>query len=278
MNDDAELLKLTNSTGFVFQIGVRQHIERTFGDHHWEVVGQEHRWDHHLTKQSSFADLVLSHTTYIFRIVIECKRATDREWVFLTPSDSSRSRDRTSAFIFFAPLNTQGGGGWLDFGLQPPSPESAFCVVRGQDERNTPMLERVADSLLPSTEAIAYEEAYLNRTKESRVHPLVIPVLVTNASLVTCAFDPGKVDLAEGRVSAAEFTKVDLVRFRKGLTTNYPGTRVPESLRQANQYGERTMLVVNAAALGNFLAGFRPDPNLGRVVNGFIEASRHARP
>ncbi len=272
MSDNAEILNLANSTGFLFQIGVRHQIRLTTNEHGWGVIGQEHRWHHPITKQTGFADLVLANQSSRFHIIIECKRATGRQWVFLTPSDSTRTTGTTSTFSFHAPNHSEERGGWLDFSLQPTSPESMFCVVMGQDERNTPMLEHVADSLLPSTEAIAREDAVLEGTTDPQAWSLFIPLLVTNARLFTCGFDPGTIDLAQGKLHKADFKEVGLVRFRKGLATNYPGKLTPKTLLEANEYAERTMLIVNASALTEFLVEFHPHPNFGFVLRDFIEA------
>ena len=75
MIDQDELLKLTNTFGFVFQIGVLHEIERTVQKHGWAMEVEEHHWRHPETGQSGFIDLVTRHSReVVFRMVIECKR------------------------------------------------------------------------------------------------------------------------------------------------------------------------------------------------------------
>ena len=65
--------------------------------------------------------------------------------------------------------------GWLDANVDPPSFESRFCVLRGQnpkaEARNRPMLERSASELVLSTEALAAEEKR-NLTGSDRAAPI----------------------------------------------------------------------------------------------------------
>ena len=44
--------------------------------------------------------------------------------------------------------------GWADaIAFNPPAPESSYCLFETQDEKN-PTIERIADTLLPSVEAV----------------------------------------------------------------------------------------------------------------------------
>ena len=71
---DKRLLDTVNSSGFPFQVGLRYEIERTLSDHEWKVDLGEHRWSHGELRESGYIDLVISHSRYIFTILIECKR------------------------------------------------------------------------------------------------------------------------------------------------------------------------------------------------------------
>ena len=97
---DAELLKVLNTSGFPFQIGVRREIERTKPTHGWEVDAEEYHWLHPASKAAGFIDLVSSHDQYIFTLLIECKRVKENgEWLFLTPREYAGDRKRLSALL-----------------------------------------------------------------------------------------------------------------------------------------------------------------------------------
>ena len=62
-----ELLKTANQSGFPFQIGVRNEIERTISEHGWNIVAEEYPWTHSIGGKSGFIDLLAEHKSYIFR-------------------------------------------------------------------------------------------------------------------------------------------------------------------------------------------------------------------
>ncbi|MGC8640474.1 MAG: hypothetical protein ACP5XB_11420 [Isosphaeraceae bacterium] len=115
-----------------------------------------------------------------------------------------------------------------------------------QDEKS-PMLERSADTLLPSVEAAAtdwFSHSWVSNG-ESRVF---IPVIVTNATLYTCSFDAGDISMADGNLPAGAFQAVPFIRFRKGLARVNAGSGV-RHFRDANRQQRRTMLIINAVEL-----------------------------
>jgi hypothetical protein len=73
--------------------------------------------------------------------------------------------------------------GWVDEVLfSPPGLESAYCIFETQDEKN-PTIERIADTLLPSIEAVGREWATFAGVSvgDGRVFT---PVIVTFHSLL----------------------------------------------------------------------------------------------
>ena len=96
-----------------------------------------------------------------------------------------------------------------------PAPESSYCLFETQDEKN-PTIERIADTLLPSVEAVA-KQWFTFRHVSIGTRRLFLPVIVTNATLYTCTFDAEKVSMADGGLSHGDFQEVPVVRFRKGL-------------------------------------------------------------
>lgn len=254
------LLNLVNSSGFIFQIGVRREIERTFNDHGWVVLSQECRWQHPGQGSSGFIDLVLEHPFLRSRIVIECKRATKRDWVFLTPKANKTSSNKVSSFwVNGSDQKNQSDYAWLDPDADPESPESAFCIVQGQEDGKTPMLERIADVLLPATEALAFK--YLG--EKSFSHRFYFPVIVTNANLYTCEFDPGDINVRDGRLSAGkgEFQPANMVRFRKSLANSCEPSKYLQTFDLLRNKEEQTVLVMNAVSLSEILKQFKLRPN-----------------
>jgi hypothetical protein len=278
MNDQDELLKLTNTSGFVFQIGVRHEIERTFQNHGWTVAVEEHHWRHPETGQSGFIDLVVRNIPrVIVRIVIECKRATDQKWIFLVPEDEFEPVATSSVFLSARAQENQDVWAWLTDDIEPRSVEAGFCIVRGQGDKNSPMLERVADILLPSVEAVAIEEMSLEPHSPIGTNALYLPVIVTNARLYSCLFDPADVGMDSGKLSGAKFTEEKMLRFRKNLITGFKDEEKHRDLVEANRQKQRSIWVVNSSHLSEILAGFVTSPRLGSILSALIRSERHRK-
>lgn len=270
--DDAasrDLLRIANQSGFPFQIGVRREIERTQADHGWKITAEEHPWSHQ-GGRSGFIDLIAEHDPYFFSLILECKRVRAKDprsgqgpsWVFLTPREYAASRLRLSGFMAYKlddgkPLDPaespkQDRCGWADaVDFQPETPEASYCLFESQDEKN-PALERIADTLLPSVEAVgrqwfSFGDVY---SGERRVF---LPVIVTNATLFTCTFDASTITLGDGCLPQGDFQQVPFIRFRKGLALQQPGRGKARNFADANRRWQRTVLVVNAACLSAFL-------------------------
>lgn len=259
----AELLKLLNASGFPFQIGVRREVERTTSSHGWTVESEEHHWRHPESKETGFIDLVFRHQQYIFTILVECKRfKEDGSLLFLMPREYTGENRRISALCTNQKREQEKPYlGWCDFEFEPISPESSYCVFHSQDEK-CPMLERIAGTLLPAAEAAGFEElARKAGDKTSRDEwRLVIPLIVTNAKLVTGSFDAEQVSMTAGCLAegTCEFKPVPFVRFRKSLATHFPGGGgmrygYQTPLQRAGLAKQRTVLVVHAPSLAETL-------------------------
>ena len=88
-------------------------------------------------------------------------------WVFLTPRDYTATQSRLSGFMsthkLHEPRRTDVSSDAADrlklvgrrktITFNPPAPESSYCLFETQDEKN-PTIERIADTLLPSVEAV----------------------------------------------------------------------------------------------------------------------------
>jgi hypothetical protein len=266
-------LKLLNESGFPFQIGVREEINRTSGTHGWKIVAEEHPWTRRTGAYSGFADLVLRHENdAVFRAVIECKRVKeDGRWIFLIPHDRAGSVQRTSFFWSGHGENYMERSGWIDLTFNPASPQAAFCTIHGQDDTKRPMLEGIADQLLPATEAIGLEEQRVVNSWNygPSYNHLYVPIVVTNATLTTATFDAGRVGMNNGRLvlEDCEFAEVPCVRFRKGLRGDSP-TLDPQHIYKGdenvlgalNRSGERTIVIVNSVSIAEMLRQLRLPP------------------
>jgi len=264
---DKDIFSLLKNSGFPFQMGVRRQIERTQIEHGWLIDAEEYRWQHPLSNETGFVDLVASHSGFLVSLVIECKRnRDDGKWLFLIPRGHEREQARVSTLCTMKTKTSAGTPeflGWSDFDFTPGSPEAAYCLIHSQDEKN-PMLERITDSLLPSVESVGHKDVALKSEVDYLCdYRLFVPLIVTNATLYAAEFDPEEVDMTTGRLPEGKctFKEVPLIRFRKSLTSHYPRAdrlprdRGPLSLRVLEN--ERTVLVANSASLTESLKSLR---------------------
>jgi len=246
------LLNIVNSSGFPFQISVAHLIRRTQSQREgkWGVVATEHHWRHPTTSADGFVDIVL--LSGIGRMVIECKRTTDAHWIFLVPDGRM---DMRRARLFWSHVNQESPSltDWSDFTIIPQSPEAAFCTLRGQGPSDQPMLERVSNLLLASTEALAAQEIELGPHRSFGPARVYFPVIVTNAILQVCSFDPSSIDLSTGHLPDAAFQEVPFIRFRKPFSSAFSPQAVPTTIEETNALADRTIFVANATHLPQIL-------------------------
>jgi hypothetical protein len=243
-----ELLKLANASGYFFQDRLREEIDQANGQHGWRVAAEEHRWCGE-DGQEGFIDLVLENSN--LRIVVEAKRTRDASWVFLVPQDSSGcSVVRSRCLWTYRSQGEPPKLGWRDASVLPTSPEARFCVIRGQGDRDQPMLERLGGILLRSTESLAEEEIRIGSPPQFGAGVRIyFPMIVTNAQMYVCFYDPKSVDLATGELPEGKFQELNFLRFRKGLSTRWPISSDTPSLRDANREKERTLFIVKGENL-----------------------------
>lgn len=241
------LLNLVNASGFLFQLRVEQESANLKGI--WDIAAREHRWFDPQEENEGFIDLVLK--SGFGRMVVECKRVTNANWVFLVPN----KKDNTAyARIMWTVRQApdKNIAEWHDFYVTPVSPEATFCIVRGQGEKDTPMLERLSSLVLRSLESLANEE--LNYSERSDTETCIyFPVIVTNAVLHVCRFDPSKIDISTGQIDDADFEQVPLVRFRKNFSSTISSIKPQKNLETSNRSNERTLFVINSDHLAESL-------------------------
>lgn len=117
------------------------------------------------------------------------------------------------------------------------------------------MLEPLARGLLSQTHALG--DAY--GVEYGAGVTYLIPVLVTNAALSVCEYDPETLDLQKGVLGQARFVPVDFLRFRKAMVSDrsndYDRDDMPLNEWAADRH--RTVFIVTPAGLRTFLSGFR---------------------
>lgn len=276
MSKPQDVLQQTVRSGFPFQLRVEEEVRATYSSHHWSVASREHPWRNPETGSSGFIDIALKHDAYsTFRMVLECKRiraedARQLRWVFLLPDKTAQAKELTSCLEVegWARPSAQTAT-WEDVRLwdnvlsTPASLESEFCILPNDEQRRQPILESLAAEVVDSIEGLAHEEVSIARSQNPACHLrlFIFPVIVTNAEIVVCRFDPARVSIDSGLLdsSDAEFETVPFIRFRKSLATQFPEGSYYD-LASANRARERTIFVANAASISKLLCGWQVAP------------------
>src|SRR5574337_442937 len=208
-----DLLKLVNASGFLFQLRVEDEVNKTSSKHRKTVLAREHRWVDPTTENEGFIDLILTTGTN-GKMVIECKRAIDANWIFLVP-DWATPTTKANVLWSYKIDDSRQVAAWDELPLYPDSLASSFCIVRGQGEKDQPMLERIASILLRSTECLAEEERPYPRSKGLPGIRFYFPIIVTTAKLKICRYFPSRIDLSSGQIPDGKFEDVPFLRFTK---------------------------------------------------------------
>lgn len=260
---EKHLRSVVNASGFVFQVGVADLIQRSESKAGWRLASFEHGWS--AGGSEGYIDLVLEALSkWGVRLVmtVECKRHAAPAWVFqvanTTRSESARAR------CLFAEVRPRDDdfsvkeirSGWGDFLLAPNSPEALFCSIQGEGGKREMMIERLAGELLAATEALCQEEICLTRARDSiSRQSIYVPAIVTTAPLAVCRFDASSVSMRDGKLpaDAGDFTWAPVVRFRKSLAATATGDArrggASNALAASNADRERTVLVINSSTL-----------------------------
>jgi len=231
--DHTSLINLINSSGFLFQFCVEQEIRRTSDRHGYTVAASEYHWSSRSTGSDGYIDILVEKD--ITRIVIECKRLRDTNWLFLVKNNSAII---PKARLLWTQRKTEQPHkmGWDELNVEPNSLESSICVMRGQSDRDKPILERLLSILTTSIESLAEEELAFQPQYSDEAH-LYVSVIVTNGDLAVCRFDPNAVDIESGELPTDSGTieMVPFIRFRKSLSTTVEEKRKPTYLVDAGR-------------------------------------------
>jgi len=252
-SNNSDFLNLVNASGFLFQLKVEQEISASSASHGKSILAREHRWVDLDSGHEGFIDLIVTAGTK-GKIVIECKRVRDAEWVFLILQDAQSTKSARVLWTKRFDENRQGAA-WDEFGLDPDSLDAEFCIVRGQGENQQPMLERLSAILLRSVEALANEELGYERSVGRSSLRFYFPVIVTTATLQACRVQSSEIDLMSGELQSANFEEVPFIRFTKSMPSCLTSSHTPFQLSDAARENKRTVFVVNAGYLVPFLSG-----------------------
>ena len=133
------LLSIVNASGFLFQLKIEDEIRRTEQERQgrWRVVARESKWQREQDGNEGFADLLLE--SGIARMIVECKRVTDASWIFLVPDGAPEVNIAHLLWTRRGPESVPLSS-YDSFTVDPSSFQAAFCVVRGQGEKDNPMM------------------------------------------------------------------------------------------------------------------------------------------
>ena len=237
-------LSVVDASGFPLQMAVVAHIRSS--DTAWQPIAIEHPWKHPETQQDGYIDVLLQNQVDSSQIIVaECKRQRgDARWYFLDLRPDTRR-------VRYLGTPESGVLGVYDGAFFPSSPEATFCILQGEDAGRRPTLERIADDLLQSVEAFAAEQLKLDSVPIFRY----LPTVITNARLFLCEATATGISLETGTLpESATFHEAPFVRFRKTLWASAATEPAKaRDMQQAHRARERTILVVSARCLLDFL-------------------------
>jgi len=241
------VLAALRSSGFPFQTAVANVIRDVSG---WSVCASEYPW-RTSTGDNQFLDIVATNGSLF--LTIECKKTRKEILTFLRPLGhmhtgqvedfrclrAEQIQDSTMRLELFCE----------EWALNPPSTYSEFCVVSTSDSgRDQRLLERDAGLVVRASDAFGFD--FQNRFRPGHdpspsAACLIVPVIVTNAPIYTARYKPSEVSLESGEFMTPpkEIDSTPYVRFRKAFMSDV-----------GPDLGERSVFVVNAAAIAEFLS------------------------
>lgn len=248
-----DLLDTVNKTGYPLQLAVSDALKRSSA--RLQVVAEEHRWVTPDEGAEGFADIILrtdlDHFPAALVLVLECKRRAPQKGAlqFLVASDEGSDDLATVAFA----EQGQDWGFWQETSIGPVCPRALFSLGRDENPSGRREVEVAGKELTPAAYAIACETA---RDFTGRYGVIVVPVLVTTAELQVCRFRPQDLHLRDGLLTDAAYEPVPIVKVHRsfGGPGHYRTGGRPFVIRSTQ--ARRTLFVVNAAAVVDFVEGF----------------------
>ena len=245
-----DLKKVVDGSGYPLQMKIEDLAKSPGGRWTRGLNLSEVPWEDKESGLSGFIDLVVGSGKV--RLVIECKRFEDSDWIFLIPSDSwGKNRSHTKlAWTYFSRSSGPAVIGWEDFNVEPQSHESSYCAgFEGQRIS----LERVSFELVLAAEQFAKREISLFSQRHSYDALFVyLPIIITSAKLYICKVDSNYISLKDGKLMQQTFNQVPYIRFRKSLTTRLTDDFSEFDIVAANRNQERTIMIVNSERVSEF--------------------------
>ncbi len=249
---DTPDIKAVDKSGFPFQLAVERELRALGQRYAWEVSREVPIGDR-------FADIVLRRPNLL--AVVECKRVDGERWHFLVPRGSSGNVARCmvewhnpravkSRHIVAFPLSKVFCS---ECTMSEGSYEASICVLPKKGA--VASLEALSRDLLETTHKLGD----LFGLRYDATPTYVVPVVVTNAELSICEYDPTTLDIKSGHLGEVGFNPADFVRFRKTLVSRRSNEYVWQrgSLDAWTSDRQRTVFVVCPQGLDRFLSGFR---------------------
>lgn len=266
----AALSKLVNESGLPLQMAVAEVIRKQ--SRRWEVRLQEFTWEHP-SGAKGHLDILLKLQGELKHMIVEVKRPkTNREWVFLVPSDAEA--EQAEARVLWQrrrpPPHNPGGDleleqWWCQATFDPQSFVARWCAPRTDEG----LLDRIGAELIHATEAVGH---YLAKTRYSSAFRnekewLFACALVTTAKLYVARLPLERISLQHG--AAEEELTIDpvpFVRFTKSFTApsivRSPDDEPLQSFDELAADNDRTLFVVQAENVVEFLDQWAPVPRM----------------
>jgi hypothetical protein len=265
MPTDNDELRIANDSGFPLQIAIEHLVRTTTNSHGWKVRYVEHAWVNPADTLSGFIDLVLQDRYGTTFLVIECKRPRDTTWLFMQSSGGVERQHHAQVWVTCFSNEKAKHFGFHDLWVDPVTPETIFCAVRGQsaNEKRT-LFERIGGELVSATEALALEEKDF-RPKIANSIRFYVNVIVTTAELKIAYFPPESISLTDGTLVDAKIEDVPYIRLRKQLSVRPSKLTYEDYATDKSGYisatsKENSIFIVRASALLEFLQKFQiPD-------------------
>lgn len=256
------LRKQVDRSGYAFNLGVAATIEASGSEQRWRLGAVEVPWSDLLGKDGGFVDITIQRDRAIG--VIECKKVNgEDQLVFLVKAGDTGNQTRCRLDVYAQVSSTPGltflqrspRYGTAECTMATGSHESAYCAAPKGGQGANLNLDRIASELLSACEGLL-GDWHIKLPGEPTA---CIPIVLTNARLYTCTYDPTAMDLGTGDIPhEADIKPAHFVRFRKAFRQGAGVATIDEKeIADAVAEGERTVFVVDTRHLIPFLGGLR---------------------
>jgi hypothetical protein len=271
MNLDQSFNKLLNSHGYGFQYSVLEVIKRLHeqGKSKWEFEVSE--FPVMVQGQDTRIDFVLKYRLAHHYIIGECKRADPRfsNWCFARAP--SVKRDQSIEMLWVDQVEAgQLGPGVQGVGLRLKVDNMAYHIglplksweLHGESPTSRNAIEEAAGQVCRG--ANGFIELLLS-SPLVRGHNYLLPVIFTTAKLWVSKCDLASADIEDGslKIREGDLTEVPWVCYQYHVSPRLKHSRHliqrPSELADVlGMYYLRTIPIVNAAGIENFLTAFDP--------------------